>query len=159
MTIRFNVSIDAGIIYRDLKPENILLQKDGHIVLTDFDLSFLTNCKPQAIFFFLPFFGWLEYSINPIVYLKINFQWNSLTGMYFQVVKQSSQSKRRRSRDLNPPTFVAEPSTQSNSFVGTEEYIAPVNYLPSISFSSTFKLVFTRTYLSFHIFSWRQSRR
>ncbi|XP_078160017.1 phototropin 2 [Carex rostrata] len=77
-----------GIIYRDLKPENILLQKDGHIVLTDFDLSFLTNCKPQ-------------------------------------VVKQSSQSKRRRSRDLNPPTFVAEPSTQSNSFVGTEEYIAP----------------------------------
>ncbi|KAF3331235.1 phototropin-2 [Carex littledalei] len=77
-----------GIIYRDLKPENILLQKDGHIVLTDFDLSYLTNCKPL-------------------------------------VVKQSSQSKRRRSRDLNPPTFVAEPSTQSNSFVGTEEYIAP----------------------------------
>nr|AML78318.1 putative LOV domain-containing protein [Cyperus papyrus] len=77
-----------GIIYRDLKPENILLQKDGHIVLTDFDLSFLTSCKPQ-------------------------------------VVKQSLQSKRRRSRDLNPPIFVAEPSTQSNSFVGTEEYIAP----------------------------------
>nr|AML79333.1 putative LOV domain-containing protein [Mapania palustris] len=77
-----------GIIYRDLKPENILVQQDGHIVLTDFDLSFLTGCKPQ-------------------------------------VVKQSSQSKRRRSREIAPPTFVAEPSTQSNSFVGTEEYIAP----------------------------------
>ncbi|KAJ4838306.1 Phototropin-2 [Turnera subulata] len=37
-----------GIIYRDLKPENILLQKDGHIVLTDFDLSFMTSCKPQV---------------------------------------------------------------------------------------------------------------
>lgn len=28
-------------------------------------------------------------------------------------------------RNQPPPTFVAEPSTQSNSFVGTEEYIAP----------------------------------
>nr|AML76946.1 putative LOV domain-containing protein [Borya sphaerocephala] len=76
-----------GILYRDLKPENILLQKDGHIVLTDFDLSFLTSCKPQVIRHALP-------------------------------------TRRRKSRD-QPPIFVAEPNTQSNSFVGTEEYIAP----------------------------------
>nr|AML76977.1 putative LOV domain-containing protein [Eschscholzia californica] len=77
-----------GIIYRDLKPENILLQEDGHVVLADFDLSFLTACKPQ-------------------------------------VIKHPLPAKRRRSRSQPPPTFFAEPTTQSNSFVGTEEYIAP----------------------------------
>ena len=41
----------TGIIYHDLKPENILLQKDGHAVLTDFDLSFMTSCEPHVTFF------------------------------------------------------------------------------------------------------------
>ncbi|KAL5214493.1 hypothetical protein ABZP36_003645 [Zizania latifolia] len=77
-----------GIIYRDLKPENILLQADGHIVLTDFDLSFLTSSKPH-------------------------------------VIKHSTSLKRRRSKEFVPPTFVSDPATPSNSFVGTEEYIAP----------------------------------
>nr|AML78773.1 putative LOV domain-containing protein [Antirrhinum majus]AML79289.1 putative LOV domain-containing protein [Antirrhinum majus] len=76
-----------GIIYRDLKPENILLQKDGHVVIADFDLSFITACKPQVI--------------------------------------KHPPPKNRRSRSQPPPIFFAEPNTQSNSFVGTEEYIAP----------------------------------
>ncbi|KAL8200123.1 hypothetical protein R6Q57_011462 [Mikania cordata] len=75
-----------GIIYRDLKPENILLETDGHVVLSDFDLSFRTQCKPQVI---------------------------------------KHPKPKRKSKSQPPPTFVAEPSTQSNSFVGTEEYIAP----------------------------------
>ncbi|KAK8941221.1 Phototropin-1 [Platanthera zijinensis] len=77
-----------GIIYRDLKPENILLQRDGHISLTDFDLSCLTSCKPQLL--------------HP-----------------------NMRDKKKRGKRKTPPIFVAEPMRASNSFVGTEEYIAP----------------------------------
>ncbi|KAH6810443.1 phototropin 1 [Perilla frutescens var. frutescens] len=77
-----------GIIYRDLKPENVLLQNNGHVALTDFDLSCLTSCKPQLL---IP---------------EIN-------------------EKRRHQKSQQTPIFMAEPMRASNSFVGTEEYIAP----------------------------------
>nr|AML78798.1 putative LOV domain-containing protein [Linum strictum] len=78
-----------GVIYRDLKPENVLLQGNGHVSLTDFDLSCLTSCKPQLL----------------------------LSG--------GNEKRRRSSRHNHDPIFMAEPMRASNSFVGTEEYIAP----------------------------------
>ena len=37
--------------------------------------------------------------------------------------------KKNKKRINIPPIFIAEPMRASNSFVGTEEYIAPVSYL------------------------------
>ncbi|KFK32482.1 hypothetical protein AALP_AA6G248100 [Arabis alpina] len=38
-----------GIVYRDLKPENVLIRDDGHVMLSDFDLSFKCDVVPQLL--------------------------------------------------------------------------------------------------------------
>ena len=38
-----------GIIYRDLKPENVLVREDGHIMLSDFDLSLRCAVSPTLV--------------------------------------------------------------------------------------------------------------
>uniref|UniRef100_A0A140F7Q1 non-specific serine/threonine protein kinase n=1 Tax=Atrichum angustatum TaxID=37310 RepID=A0A140F7Q1_9BRYO len=81
-----------GVVYRDLKPENILIQEDGHVVLTDFDLSTINPAKMQLI--------------NP-------------------PKPKKKRRHKKKSKDLPTPVFYAQPVTSTNSFVGTEEYIAP----------------------------------
>ncbi|RLV90650.1 hypothetical protein JA1_004444 [Spathaspora sp. JA1] len=85
-----------GFIYRDLKPENILLHQSGHIMLSDFDLS------KQS-----------ERAKNPeMVFTR--------TGLHLSTTSSVS------SRD-GPAldTKACIDGFRTNSFVGTEEYIAP----------------------------------
>ncbi|MCE0482483.1 hypothetical protein HAX54_041280 [Datura stramonium] len=38
-----------GVVYRDLKPENVLVREDGHIMLSDFDLSLRCCVNPTLV--------------------------------------------------------------------------------------------------------------
>ncbi|KAJ3209820.1 hypothetical protein HDU82_000060 [Entophlyctis luteolus] len=84
-----------GFIYRDLKPENILLHQSGHIMLTDFDLS-KPSVRPGAPSF-------VKSST-----VSGGFNFNSSKDVNYELDTRSVTSDFR-----------------TNSFVGTEEYIAP----------------------------------
>ncbi|KAJ3674539.1 hypothetical protein LUZ60_005155 [Juncus effusus] len=99
-----------GIVYRDLKPENILIRSDGHIMLSDFDLSLESTSSPS-----------IE-SVDPIT---------TTTTTPSCLPDHLFRSKKTHSGRSTPFTatfrrFVAEPvSARSSSFVGTHEYVSP----------------------------------
>mmetsp|Transcript_8423 Transcript_8423/g.27520 ORF Transcript_8423/g.27520 Transcript_8423/m.27520 type:complete len:734 (+) Transcript_8423:625-2826(+) len=81
-----------GFIYRDLKPENILVRQNGHVIVTDFDLSYVAKA-----------------SSTTVVDVK-----NPLYG-----------DKKSKNQPNKCALMVIQPVTLANSFVGTEEYLAP----------------------------------
>lgn len=87
---------EQGIVYRDLKPENILVQDNGHIMLTDFDLS-----------------------------LRLSSQDNQTRTGHESAYGYNSSSDEEMSSRSTSFDREAEGILKSHSFVGTEEYIAP----------------------------------
>ncbi|XP_076947399.1 serine/threonine-protein kinase D6PKL1-like [Bidens hawaiensis] len=127
-----------GVVYRDLKPENVLVRDDGHIMLSDFDLSLRcavsptlvksssldadpTKRGPNSAFCVQP--ACIEPTsvcIQPACFLP----------RFFPQRSKKKRSPKPRS-DPTPlfgqlPELVAEPTAaRSMSFVGTHEYLAP----------------------------------
>ncbi|KAJ3414362.1 hypothetical protein HDV05_006636 [Chytridiales sp. JEL 0842] len=99
-----------GFIYRDLKPENILLHHTGHIMLTDFDLS-----KPSAH----------PGSPSIVSGSSTNPVKSALHTPSFLSSFTSSKKPKQATTHSVVDTRSCTASLRTNSFVGTEEYIAP----------------------------------
>ncbi|XP_020534303.1 serine/threonine-protein kinase AGC1-7 isoform X2 [Jatropha curcas] len=122
-----------GIVYRDLKPENVLVRDEGHIMLSDFDLSLRCSVSPTLV-------------KSSSVHVNNGGSGNASTGIlddefavhgcmqpstFFPRILPSKKNRKSKS-DFGLfvggalPELMAEPTNvRSMSFVGTHEYLAP----------------------------------
>lgn len=128
-----------GIIYRDLKPENVLVRADGHIMLSDFDLSLRCAVSPTLVKSSTMDAESLKknpvYCVQPACIEPSCIQPSCVlpTTCFSPRLFSSRSKKERKSRNnemgnqVRPlPELVAEPTdARSMSFVGTHEYLAP----------------------------------
>jgi len=91
-----------GFIYRDLKPENIMMRLNGHLALTDFDLSAMCT------------------AVNPVVITRHQKLAERFLGVVHPPRKSASKLDLIRIVDSEP-----EVPVRKSSFVGTPEYLAP----------------------------------
>lgn len=123
-----------GVVYRDLKPENILVREDGHIMLTDFDLSLRCNVNPTLLQSSSSAFEPAKISghcsrsgcIDPLC-IEPSCQVSCFSPRFLPAAAKEQKLKSDLAARLRSlPQLVAEPTdARSNSFVGTHEYLAP----------------------------------
>ncbi|CAD5169821.1 unnamed protein product [Musa acuminata subsp. malaccensis] len=126
-----------GIIYRDLKPENVLVREDGHIMLSDFDLSLRCTVRPTLIKSSNPDSESFRrnnptYCVQPACIEPSCIQPSCVApttcfGPRFFSISKDRKSKPEIGNQVRPlPELIAEPTdARSMSFVGTHEYLAP----------------------------------
>uniref|UniRef100_A0A2N9FL87 non-specific serine/threonine protein kinase n=1 Tax=Fagus sylvatica TaxID=28930 RepID=A0A2N9FL87_FAGSY len=124
-----------GVVYRDLKPENILVREDGHIMLSDFDLSLRCAVNPMVVKSSSPIIEPVKKMSSPCTEsscidpfcLQPSWQVPCFTPRLISAAAKARKIKADLAAQVSPlPQLVVEPtSARSNSFVGTHEYLAP----------------------------------
>ncbi|KAK2966956.1 hypothetical protein RJ640_002141, partial [Escallonia rubra] len=127
-----------GVVYRDLKPENVLVREDGHIMLSDFDLSLRCCVNPTLVRSTdEPSCAIASYCIQPscidpacklpVCVEPSCFQPSCFKPHLFNSKAQKARNERRTlMNSVSLPMLIAEPTAaRSMSFVGTHEYLAP----------------------------------
>ncbi|KAJ7970930.1 Protein kinase [Quillaja saponaria] len=127
-----------GVVYRDLKPENVLVREDGHIMLSDFDLSLRCYVSPTLVQSSTePSCRISSYCIqpsciDPACKLPVCVEPSCLQPACFRPQFFNSKTAKVKSERMSLansdslPVLIAEPtSARSMSFVGTHEYLAP----------------------------------
>ncbi|KAG5245707.1 hypothetical protein OIU78_020385 [Salix suchowensis] len=124
-----------GVVYRDLKPENVLVREDGHIMLSDFDLSLRCRVSPTLVQSSadssckISSYCIEPSCIDPACKLPVCvepscLQPSCLKPRFFN--PKTATANKTEKPNLALPVLVAEPTTaRSMSFVGTHEYLAP----------------------------------
>ena len=128
-----------GIVYRDLKPENVLVRDDGHIMLSDFDLSLRCAVSPTLVKSSVHESEALRknpvYCVQPACIEPTSCIQPSCVvpttcfgpRLFSSKSKKDRKPKNEVGNQVTPlPELIAEPTNaRSMSFVGTHEYLAP----------------------------------
>ncbi|KAK9757761.1 hypothetical protein RND81_01G184400 [Saponaria officinalis] len=119
-----------GVIYRDLKPENVLVLDDGHIMLSDFDLSLRCTVSPTLIRSYDSGSG-NAFCVQPTCIEPSTVCTQPACFLPGIFSKKNKKKMKNPKNDLGFPSntmpeLLAEPTqARSMSFVGTHEYLAP----------------------------------
>lgn len=120
-----------GIVYRDLKPENVLVREEGHIMLSDFDLSLRCSVYPTLVKSSSVHGGNGTDNAGGILnednVVRGCIQPSSFLPRFLPKKNRKSKSDFGLGNNVNAlPELMAEPTNvRSMSFVGTHEYLAP----------------------------------
>ncbi|KAJ6811919.1 serine/threonine-protein kinase RHS3-like [Iris pallida] len=114
-----------GIVYRDLKPENVLVREEGHIMLSDFDLSLRCSVSPTLV----SSSSAHNVGCNAILDNNQGVQGCIQPSSFFPRILPKRNRKSKSDFGFSSgslPELMAEPTNaRSMSFVGTHEYLAP----------------------------------